>query len=109
MTHGTIDAQTSVGTSASGRAARARGPPAGAPGGARPDAPALAHVNPALTLDGWYAHHQFFSIDRHALRALPDAERAAAGADAVATLEALATPSEAGGARRRCSSAPVRT
>jgi peroxiredoxin len=82
MTHGTIEA------------------PAGRPAGAGPGAPtegaALAHVSPALTLEGWYVHHQLFAIDRQALRALPASERADAAAHAVKALEALAEPAEGG-------------
>ena len=80
MTYGTVDTRPS-----------AEAPPSG-----RPEAAALAHVNPALTLEGWYAHHQFFTIDRQALRALPEDARVAAAADAVRTLQALAEPAEGG-------------
>ena len=52
--------------------------------------------NPALTLDGWYAHHQLFTIDRAALHALPPAERAEAAQRAAAALAALAAPAEGG-------------
>jgi chlorite dismutase len=99
MTSRTIDAGTPPETSPAARAGAGdpgAGVHAGAPAGARPDAAPLAHVNPALTLEGWYAHHQFFTIDRQALRALPEAERAAAAASAVAALQALAAPAEGG-------------
>lgn len=80
MTHGTLAPQ---------------GAPSAAPG--RPSAPAAAaHVPPALTLEGWYAHHQLFSIDRAALRAMDPATRAAAAARAVAALHELATPTDGG-------------
>jgi chlorite dismutase len=55
-----------------------------------------AYVPPALTLEGWYAHHQLFTVDRAALRALPPAEREATVASLRATLERLATPDEGG-------------
>jgi hydrogen peroxide-dependent heme synthase len=46
-------------------------------------------VQPPVTLEGWYALHQVFAVDHHALRALPRDERltrAAAAADALARI-----------------------
>jgi hydrogen peroxide-dependent heme synthase len=65
----------------------------------RPAAPAPAesvYVPPALTLEGWYAHHQLFSIDRAALRRLSDAERHSAAESLSRALETLAAPQDGG-------------
>ena len=59
-------------------------------------APASAYAPPAPTLEGWYAHHQIFAVDRAALRRLPDEERDAAAASLRATLARLAEPDEGG-------------
>jgi chlorite dismutase len=69
---------------------------AGVPGRPHPAADATPHVAPAVTLEGWYTHHQLFTIDRTALRVLAPAERAEAAVRAVAALQALAAP-EGGG------------
>ena len=73
------------------------GAAAGRRGGVEGAAPAAGGVAPpALTLDGWYAHHQILSVDRAALRALAPATRAEAARGMVAALEALAAPAEGG-------------
>jgi len=54
------------------------------------------YVPPALTLEGWYAHHQLFTIDRAALRATSPDERAERADALRATLERLATPADGG-------------
>jgi chlorite dismutase len=48
-------------------------------------------VQPPVTLEGWYALHQVFAVDHHALRALPPDERRAAAAAAADALQRLAT------------------
>lgn len=53
-----------------------------------PNSPAIAPE----TLEGWYALHQLFTVDRAALRAIPEAERKAAREEAQWALEALAAP-----------------
>lgn len=54
------------------------------------------HVLPPETLEGWYALHQLFAVDRGALRALPPASRAALKHAAAATLAEVAAPGEGG-------------
>ncbi len=67
------------------------------PAAARPaHGEAAPHVPPALTLEGWYAHHQLFSIDRAALRAMTPAARAEAAARAARALHELAQPADGG-------------
>jgi peroxiredoxin len=51
---------------------------------------------PAETVDGWYALHQMLQVDRAALRALGPERLANAVRSAAVTLDALATPEEAG-------------
>ncbi|HEY0970183.1 MAG TPA: hydrogen peroxide-dependent heme synthase [Gemmatimonadales bacterium] len=53
-------------------------------------------VLPPETVEGWYALHQLFTVDRAALRALPAAERAAMLVEARSSLTALEQP-EGGG------------
>ena len=55
------------------------------------DAP-VAH--PPATVEGWYALHQLFSVDRAALRALEPAERDRRLDAACAALERLASPAD---------------
>jgi chlorite dismutase len=76
-------------------ASTATAPDARAAAPTKPAAEA-SYAPPALTLEGWYVHHQLFTIDRAALRAMPAAERDAAAASLRATLERLARPSEGG-------------
>ena len=61
---------------------------AGASGGAE-----VAY--PPETLEGWYAVHQVFRIDRKSLRALPGAERQSMGTSAIAALEGVLAPTAA--------------
>jgi len=56
----------------------------------------LAHVPPALTLEGWYAHHQLFTVNRAALRAVAPADLLARADSLRATLERLAVPNGGG-------------
>ncbi|GEM_PF-288999 len=65
----------------------------GGTAGAAPGAAEVAH--PPETLEGWYAVHQVFRIDRRALRTLTGAERQSMGAGAIAALEALLAPTAA--------------
>lgn len=51
---------------------------------------------PPLTLEGWYALHQIFALDRRRLRAAPEQVLAASRAAAAAALEALAAPAAGG-------------
>src|SRR5688500_13530606 len=51
---------------------------------------------PAETVEGWYALHQMFAVDRPALRAMGPGEMGTAARAAAATLESLAAP-EGGG------------
>lgn len=51
---------------------------------------------PAETVEGWYALHQMLRVDRAALRALGPERLANAVRSAAVTLDALATPEEAG-------------
>jgi peroxiredoxin len=51
---------------------------------------------PAETVEGWYALHQMFGVDRGALRAMGHDRLAGAIRAATATLDALATPAEGG-------------
>ena len=51
---------------------------------------------PAETVEGWYALHQMFAVDRAALRAMGPDRLASAGQAAVRGLDALVTPDEAG-------------
>jgi chlorite dismutase len=55
-----------------------------------------AHAPPALTLEGWYAHHQLFTVDRAVVRALPAAARRDAADALTATLARLASPVDGG-------------
>src|ERR1700735_3479382 len=50
---------------------------------------------PPETLEGWYAVHQVFRIDRKALRELPGAERQSMGASAISALESVLAPTAA--------------
>lgn len=53
-------------------------------------------VQPPVTLEGWYALHQLFAVERHALRARPrTAGRAVAGA-AAGALDAALAPADEG-------------
>jgi len=54
-------------------------------------------AHPPETLEGWYAVHQVFRIDRASLRGLPAGERQAIGASAVRALESVATPADGTG------------
>lgn len=54
------------------------------------------HVQPPVTLEGWFALHQVFAVDRRALRALPRDERQTRACAAAETLERLATPDGGG-------------
>jgi chlorite dismutase len=54
---------------------------------------------PPETLEGWYALHQLFTVDRAALRALAPADRAAVLAEAGEGLAALAVPEGGGWSR----------
>ena len=76
VTHGTVDR-----TAAAARPGHAESAP---------------HVPPALTLEGWYTHHQLFSIDRAALRALTPEARADAVERTVRALHELAQPADGG-------------
>jgi chlorite dismutase len=58
-----------------------------------------APVLPPETLEGWYALHQLFTVDRAALRALAPADRAAVLAEAGEGLAALAAPEGGGWSR----------
>lgn len=49
---------------------------------------------PPETLEGWYALHQMFRLDRASLRALSPDDAAAVRADAAAALVELATPAD---------------
>jgi hydrogen peroxide-dependent heme synthase len=53
----------------------------------------IAH--PPETLEGWYAVHQVFRIDRKTLRSLPGAERQSMGVSAIAALESVLAPTAA--------------
>ena len=62
-----------------------------------PTAPAeRARAHPPETTEGWYAFHQILSVDRAALRAMPDASREAMHAEADAALTAAAKPAAGG-------------
>jgi chlorite dismutase len=50
---------------------------------------------PPETLEGWYAVHQVFRIDRKSLRSLAGAERQSMGASAIAALEGVLAPTAA--------------
>jgi hydrogen peroxide-dependent heme synthase len=56
------------------------------------DAPA----QPPVTLEGWYALHQVFAIERRTLRAQPPAELRAARCAAADVLDATMTPADGG-------------
>ena len=60
-----------------------------------PTASSAPSVQPPVTLEGWYALHQVFAVDHHALRALPPDERRAAAAAAADALERAALPASA--------------
>jgi peroxiredoxin len=51
---------------------------------------------PAETVEGWYALHQMFGVDRGALRAMGQDRLGVAVRAATATLDTLATPAEGG-------------
>lgn len=59
-----------------------------------PIGPARAH--PPETTEGWYAFHQILSVDRAALRVLPDATRAEMLRSAEAALSEIALPDGGG-------------
>lgn len=69
-------------------------PAASRPAPHRP--PASSSAAPAPTLEGWYVHHQLFSIDRAALRSWNAAERAEAAASAAGAIARLENPDEGG-------------
>jgi hydrogen peroxide-dependent heme synthase len=50
---------------------------------------------PPETLEGWYAVHQVFRIDRGSLRSLPGAERQSMGASAIGAMEGVLAPTAA--------------
>jgi peroxiredoxin len=50
---------------------------------------------PPETLEGWYAVHQVFRIDRKALRELPGPEQQSMGASAISALESVLAPTAA--------------
>jgi chlorite dismutase len=52
-------------------------------------------AHPPETLEGWYAVHQVFRIDRKTLRSLTGAERQSMGASAIAALEGVLAPTAA--------------
>ena len=52
------------------------------------------HVQPPEVLEGWYALHQAFAIDRRALRGVGGAELHRARVEAADTLASLATPAD---------------
>jgi len=54
-----------------------------------------SHAQPPVTLEGWYALHQAFAVDRRALRAL-GGDSTAVGRAAVAALERAAAPPDGG-------------
>lgn len=54
------------------------------------------HAQPPLTLEGWYALHQAFAVDRRALRDAPPRVARAALCAAADALETLATPPAGG-------------
>ena len=66
----------------------------------RPAAPGAAaepaYVAPALTLEGWYSHHQLFTVDRAALRALSVDYRRAAAEAMHGAIAGLVSPAEGG-------------
>jgi peroxiredoxin len=53
-------------------------------------------VQPPVTLEGWYALHQVFAIDRRALRLVPPEARRDAALAAADVLERLAAPADGG-------------
>ncbi len=75
--------------STTGKAGAAGGGAGGVSGGGAE----VAH--PPETLEGWYAVHQVFRIDRKSLRALPGAERQSMGTSAIAALEGVLAPTAA--------------
>jgi chlorite dismutase len=56
--------------------------------------PSIAH--PPETIEGWYALHQLFALDRVGMRAQPEADLHAARERAICALRELATPTEGG-------------
>ncbi len=60
------------------------------------DSAADLYVPPAVSLEGWYAHHQLFTIDRGASRQLAPADRARDAASMERVLSTLAAPSDGG-------------
>ncbi|HET7584579.1 MAG TPA: hydrogen peroxide-dependent heme synthase [Gemmatimonadaceae bacterium] len=56
----------------------------------------VAVAHPPETLEGWYALHQLFSVDRAAARALGDGERAEVRESAVCALHEIARPAGGG-------------
>jgi hydrogen peroxide-dependent heme synthase len=74
--------------SATGKAGTAEQQAAGSAGDAQ-----IAY--PPETLEGWYAVHQVFRIDRKALRELPGPERQSMGASAISALDSVLAPTAA--------------
>jgi chlorite dismutase len=56
----------------------------------------VSHAQPPVTLEGWYALHQAFAIERRELRAHGDAELQAARCAAADALDAAAAPADGG-------------
>src|SRR5579883_619510 len=56
------------------------------------DAARPARAEPPETLEGWYALHQAWRVDRRAVRRLSEVERHAVAREAIETLEGLSTP-----------------
>jgi peroxiredoxin len=54
-------------------------------------------AQPPVTLEGWYASHQAFTIRRHALRTQPRAALSTARSTAADVLSAVCAPTSAGG------------
>jgi hydrogen peroxide-dependent heme synthase len=69
-----------------------------APAAERPNAAASSqtYVPPAVSLEGWYAHHQLFTIDRAAVRAMSADARRGAAESLRATIERLTETTEGG-------------
>lgn len=62
--------------------------------GAPASAPAAPLVGVAPTLEGWYAQHQLYAIDRAAVRGLDRAQRSALTSRAIGALTDLAAPAD---------------
>jgi peroxiredoxin len=72
-------------------------PAATVPHAGRPGASSEpAYAPPALTLEGWYAHHQLFTVNRAALHAMSPADLRARTDALRTTLERLAAPNDGG-------------